>query len=267
MATELDYLKKIQKRIKEGYGQGEGKNYKPWIKVNQVPSRGRSSTPMGWITGREHHLLSDLETYYFFILQWSGVPTDIREQFPLLPIEETLDIAGEIGVPHPANPYKKYPEVMTTDFLINIGEQRIGRTAKYVKDLNSTRKIEKLEIERIYWERRGVNWGVVTEKEIDMTLVDNIMWVQGAFFVTDEQKANKLEKILRKNFCADIPLSDWAMEMDTKLGQDEGTSLLLVRHFIAHKKWAVDMGSRIIPSKPLTIISFNPDSEKLSIGG
>jgi len=47
--------------IKEGRGQGNGKDYKPWFTVRDVPSEGRSHRLFGHITHRTHHLLSDLE--------------------------------------------------------------------------------------------------------------------------------------------------------------------------------------------------------------
>lgn len=36
-----------------------------------------------------HHFLSKLETNYFYWLDWSPIVSDIREQYPLLPLEET----------------------------------------------------------------------------------------------------------------------------------------------------------------------------------
>lgn len=33
----------IQRKLKEGRGLGRGKDYKPWLMVHDVPSRGRSS--------------------------------------------------------------------------------------------------------------------------------------------------------------------------------------------------------------------------------
>jgi len=144
--SDMNYLEEIQKKIKKGRGQGEGENYIPWIKVNEVPSKGRSTTCTGWINTREHHFLSELETSYFLVLQWSDIVTDIREQFPLLPVEETLQIAENLRIKHPTHPYKKNAEVMTTDFLINIENKKIARTIKYSRDLNSNRKLEKLKL-------------------------------------------------------------------------------------------------------------------------
>ena len=66
MATEHQ-----QKRwIKEGRGQGNLKDYKPWITIRDVSSKGRSHRVFGHTTKRTHHLLSDLELAIFLLLDW-----------------------------------------------------------------------------------------------------------------------------------------------------------------------------------------------------
>ena len=55
-------------RIKEGRGQGHGKDYIPWLTVQEVPSSGRSHRIYSHKTGRVHHLLSDLELAVFLSL-------------------------------------------------------------------------------------------------------------------------------------------------------------------------------------------------------
>src|SRR5689334_20740718 len=107
---------KISKWIAEGRGTGRGKNYKPWLTIHDVASRGARTRDKGLKTGRLHHLLSFLELYYFLILEWCPSVVDIREQYPLLPLEETLYIAKELGIKHPA-PYGQ-PIVLTIDFMV-----------------------------------------------------------------------------------------------------------------------------------------------------
>jgi hypothetical protein len=74
---------KLVRFTKEGRGQGTGGNYKPWLTIQDVPSRGRAARPTGWKTGRVHHFLSDIETAVFYLLDWEDHVLDIREQFPL----------------------------------------------------------------------------------------------------------------------------------------------------------------------------------------
>ena len=67
---------KIQRWIEEGRGQNEGAAYKPWLTVRDVPSLGFSSRIQGWKTNRPHHLLSNHETDYFYIAEWSKTVVD-----------------------------------------------------------------------------------------------------------------------------------------------------------------------------------------------
>lgn len=81
-------------------------------------------------------MFSDLERNYFYYLDFADNVVDIREQFPLLPINETIIIAKELGIEHPRDPVTKEPIVMTTDFLITFKEQdgnivEKARTLKY----------------------------------------------------------------------------------------------------------------------------------------
>lgn len=112
----------IAKRLREGRGQGRKADYKPWLDVQQVPSLGLSERIKGWKSNRVHHLFSQLEVNYFYALEWSETVMDIREQYPLLPLDETLDIAQACGFTHPTAPRTTQPIVMTTDFLLTIGQ-------------------------------------------------------------------------------------------------------------------------------------------------
>src|SRR5260370_38175893 len=169
--------------MREGKGQNEHAEYQPWVNVRDVSARGLSTRSKGWKTGRVHHFLSKLEKRYHYTLEWSKIVTDIREQYPLLQLEETLDIAKQCGFDHPAiqnkhDPKIREPIVMTTDFLVTlmIDGKRVerARTVKYADDLQSPRVLQKLEIERRYWEARGISWGIVTEHEIPGVLAANV---------------------------------------------------------------------------------------------
>lgn len=58
----------IDKRLKEGRGQGRGPDYKPFIYTRDVSSLGRSHRLFGSKCQRMHHLLSDLELAVFLSL-------------------------------------------------------------------------------------------------------------------------------------------------------------------------------------------------------
>jgi len=108
--------KLIKQRIKDGRGQGYGEKYQPWLRVQDVPSDGRSHRIFSHKTKRIHHLLSDLELATFLLFDWSESVLDIREQFPLIR-DDTRIIAQREGIKHPSA--QGVDLVMTTDFLID----------------------------------------------------------------------------------------------------------------------------------------------------
>ncbi|HTL89558.1 MAG TPA: TnsA endonuclease N-terminal domain-containing protein [Leptolyngbya sp.] len=266
-----------ENRLKEGRGHGKGAHYKPWLHIQDVPSQGLSSRIKGWKTGRTHHLLSELETSFFYVLEWSPVVLDIREQFPLLPLEETLAIAEQCGFAHPSNPRTREPIVMTTDFRVtvqqkaNIVEQ--ARAIKCVKDLQSQRVLEKLEIERCYWQKRDIDWGIVTERDIPSHVVRNIKWLHPFLHITDltslaPSDVSRISAVMVPMVLqSQDALADIATTCDERLGLAPGVSLSVARYLLANRFWRVDMNQPIHPNQRLVLLATMPvDTAQVSGG-
>lgn len=245
---------KIEKWIKEGRGSGMGVDYKPWLNIQDVSSLGRSTRLKGIKTGRQHEFLSDLERNYFYLTEFSDAVADIREQYPLLPLEETLVIADELGIKHPADPKTGEPIVMTTDFLltVNKGEDSVelARTIKMKDELLKERILEKFEIERVYWEKRGVDWGVVTELEIPKTLARNISYIHDyydiqqydAFQNIDWQTIEDLSmELLKRLLDKDSSIREITSVFDKEVHLPLGSGMTLFYHLLVQKIIQIDM--------------------------
>jgi hypothetical protein len=61
-----DGAQAIQRRLAEGRGQGRGRDYRPWLQIHDVPSRGLASRVRSPLNGRVYHLMSQLETDWFY---------------------------------------------------------------------------------------------------------------------------------------------------------------------------------------------------------
>jgi hypothetical protein len=263
----------IAQWVKEGRGSGEGIDYMPWLTIQDVPSRGRCHRVKGWKHGRVHHLLSDLEYYVFLIFEWARRVIDIREQFPLLPLEETLHIAERIGVRHPTDPRTRHPVVMTTDMLltVSVGLQRdyVPIAVKYEDELLKPRVLEKLEIERLYWEARGKVLGIPTERRVPTEFVRNVRWFHkyrnsSALYPLTEDAVDQIADLLTRTVLeTELPLRVITSASDRRLGLSLGTSLAVVRHLLASRRWEVDMTRRIRTDERLVLVNF-PRSENLS---
>lgn len=172
-----------QRWITAGYGQGEGKDYKPFMYVRDVPSLGTSSMVKSRITGRNHAYLSNHEFKVHLLAEYCRSTLDIREQFALLPWSETQSLALQLGIRHPTYPGTSTPTVLTTDLLLTLkrpdGKELVAISAKLKKDLTK-RNLEKLLLERVYWNRRGIRWILVTEDNVSEVLTSNLKFFEAA---------------------------------------------------------------------------------------
>ena len=197
----------IARHIKEGYGQGEGSSYKPWIRVQDVPSKGRSRKVIGIKSGRVHHFLSDLEYGYFLLLEFSDDVVDIREQFPLFATARARDVAADMGIQYPVFFGTQLPFVLTSDFVVTLrapdGRKSLAiRTCKYASDLSDPNKgrgtVEKLDLERALWaDQSQEDWKIVTEDLINPILKDNLEWLHKSNLTNNvEVESHLLERFI-----------------------------------------------------------------------
>ncbi|WP_404457139.1 TnsA endonuclease N-terminal domain-containing protein [Oceanobacillus kapialis] len=245
---------KVDKWIKEGRGTGSGVEYKPWLKIQDISSLGRSTRLKGIKTNRQHEFLSDLERNYFYISEFSDAILDIREQFPLLPQEETIVIADELGINHPADPKTGDPIVMTTDFLLTVGKGQnvfeVARTIKMKDELLKERVLEKFEIEREYWKRKDIDWSIVTEEEIPKTMARNISYIHDYYDIRDydvfeQMSSQHIEDIslslMQRLLNNKHSIRTITNEFDTDTHLPFGSGVTLFYHLIAQKIIAIDM--------------------------
>lgn len=242
----------IDHRLKEGRGQGAGSTYKPWLTIQDVPSQGLVHRVKGWTTGRVHHLFSNLERDTFYILDWSKQVRDIREQYPLLPLEETQAIADEMGVKHPKDPRTQQAIVMTSDFVVDIEDNshavRHVRTVKPADQLDKARVREKLEIERRYWQNREVDWGIITEHEIPAIQSSNIRLLHGyrqleVRFAEDINSNEVIQFLLNVQSLSRI--DDLVRRCDDMLRLPQGTALTVVYHLLASGRMTCNLAEEI----------------------
>ncbi len=164
-----------------------GRDYQPTLTIHSLNSKGQSARIYGIKTKRQHDLLSKNEQNYFYIAEYSDSVIDIREQFPMN-IDKTLLIAKQLGIEHPKDLKSQEPICMTSDFCITSKisgtTKDIIRTVKPATELVHHRTIEKYEIERTYWKNEGIDWGIVTDQEIDKMMAKNISTFRGAYDIS-----------------------------------------------------------------------------------
>jgi len=192
--------------------------------------------------------MSNQELAYFYILDWSDSVVDIREQYPLLDISCAKSIASQSGIKYPLDRVSGFPYILTCDFMITTIHGLKARTVKTSVELNNARTLEKLEIERRYWESKGIEWRIVTEKEISVNKSKIIEWLYSAEgFEIDEaspiaEAASMMVKML--STCI-LSVNEVSQLVEEEFLLSEGTGLLLFKHLALNKLISFDMEVRL----------------------
>lgn len=255
---------RIAKWWSEGRGSGRGKDYIPWLRIQDLSSRGRSSRMPGKTTGRTHELLSDLERAVLLELDGIESVVDIREQYPL-PQSSTLRLASQAGIRHPQ--FRGIDTVMTTDFVIDWKAGRrnemLAISVKYADGLGDHRTVEKLEIERRYWVEEGVRWIIVTELDLCSDKTALSLWGHGwhnfDHLDGDESywasRCDQLLAALAKNEQSS-PLLDVIRQLEDGRDFLPGDGMTVVRHLIASGKLELTVPGKFDPRAPVS--QFKP---------
>lgn len=150
--------------------------YKSAIKVSDFSSKGTVSRVFSKKTGRVHHLLSVLETNVFTLLDFNKNIIDINEHYELYDVRELiddLDIDFSSFKDKNKNDYK-----ISTTFLITLkNNEKVAISCKNYSELYKNNVQLYLEIQRRYWKRKNIEWGIVTNKDINEIKIKNIKWL------------------------------------------------------------------------------------------
>ena len=172
-----------EKLLADGFGIGEKEHYRPWIRIPDFASHGVSAAIPGITIKRIHEVLSGIETRAFLLAEFNRSVIDIREQFPLFPVDHLIALAERAGIVYPY--ISGTPYVLTTDLLLTMEvEGKISYVAVAVKPTEALRKksvLDNLELERLWWNSLGIQWVLATEIDLPEVLGDNLTWISHEF--------------------------------------------------------------------------------------
>ena len=245
-------IAKIHRKAAQGRGRGSGDSYKPGIYTYEIPSKGKVARVKGMTSGRVHHCLSSLEKRFLLLLDCDSLVSEIKEQY-LLPLEETLMIAAESKIRHPSA--DQCPSVMSTDFYYCRNGHWYAVAIKTTEDLKEKRTQEKLEIERMYWAKKGIPWKIVTEKEIPRQKATNLEWLYSGepieVLIPDEAFRKDLEEAFLELYDdLTIPFAEIIDTMESYCRLRPGTVLQMYKNLIRKDKIAVDLERPLYSGEP-----------------
>jgi hypothetical protein len=121
-----------------------------------------------------------------------------------------------------------------------------ARTIKMTAELENARTIEKLEIERRYWAKLGIDWKIVTENEISRQKAKNIEWLYTA---EGFDLAGRNEYELERIRCAMLNLlrlGDNSIIVTSRMVENDfllpaGAGLQIFKQLVLEKKLTIDL--------------------------
>ncbi|ENM6584226.1 Tn7 transposase TnsA N-terminal domain-containing protein [Vibrio alginolyticus] len=262
---KLESLKDFERALKNKYGIGQGSEYKPWLRTKDVKSKGKRSLIYGRKSQRDHHMMSLIESEHFHLAEFSRSVVDIREQFPIFPLNFTQKVAKTLGVEHPTHPHTKEPIIMTTDQLLTIDTpQGIMYHAVSIKpedESSNFRVAEKIDIERVCWELLGVKFRYFTGNELTRVQSSNLEWASSPF------RENPISFSFEQLDCAlsiinvgQFFIEDLCNQLTSMNVTSHDDALLLVRFLIADHLIEVDLSTNI-PGSGLIDVLYVTDHQ------
>ena len=247
----INTFESVSRKIYRGHGRGEGLHYIPWISGHEFASRGAFIRLMGRTVPRLYCFMSRLEADAFVIYDCMPDVSDILEQY-YLTLEETLEIADELHIRHPWS--GKYYNPVTTDLLIRKQDVWIARAVKSTRDLENERTLEKLEIERVYFTRRGIDWKIITERELNRNLVQNLHWLwygeSPELALPDHQLLCEAESMFFRLYNEDIlPFPRMVDQVESLFSLSPGVGICVFKSLIRRGIIQIDL------EKPLNMLN------------
>lgn len=192
----------------------------------------------------------------YYLLHWEDSVIDIREHFPLLDIEQVIKDKKGLDLEKFADKKTGTPYVFSTTFLVTVRiskneEFYIARSVKSAIELEKKHIIEKLELERRYWESKGIDWGIVTQKDIPVIKAKNIEWIYSVLENSEERgidnntKKDLSQELILKLMNSSNTVREIIAEFDNEFQLEKGTGLYIFKYLIATKSIKVDMEQKI----------------------
>lgn len=221
------------------------------LKVTTFSSKGRATRIYSYKTKRIHHLQSDNQLKVFLIFEWIDSIKDIKENIELKDLEETIYNVENLRLDKFKDKETGQLYQLHTNFLIKILKEReyeeIAISVKSLSELERKTVIEKLEIERRYWKAKNIKFYLITEKEIDNQMVENIRWCREALI--DKSIENKTEIAEKLYYFLQENKEEILLEVlngfDAEQDLKNGTALFMFRYLIAVKEIYINMKAKI----------------------
>ena len=235
--------KKLDARVAQGYGQGRGRNYKPWLLKGDISSKGVTTRLWSPKTARVHTFFSNVEKCAFLLGEFRADFEDYLEQGPM-ERELTMEIARELRISHPRYWGTKIVAVLTYDgLLFTHGKRPQLIDCKHSQTELTGRIEEQYALRHEYARRKEYIIKHVTNESYPWQLIHNLHWIRMSVlqlkhtrvsesdievccFTLFNELGNAIESSSRQ------ALREFLKKHDTQRGYVDGLSALALRRLM-----------------------------------
>jgi hypothetical protein len=213
---------------------------------------------MGILVPRRHHLLSIQERIYFFLLEQEPDVIDIREQFPILQLNATLQLCGELEIRHTRK--GRYPEPFTLDFLVTrrtpSGVVFEGRSVKTPSDAEDPDIRRRLKVEHRWCDQHSIDWKLISSPSFNAELLSRLTFIRSWSrhgLIPDRFRADTFSETFLNGYQANATLQSQIATCAKKLGLGYHPSIDEFRYCAWTRRIPVDLQSRLALNIPVTL--------------
>jgi len=154
---------------------------------------------------------------------------------------------------------------MTVDFLLTVCEQGkttcVALNAKVDEEAEDARSIEKLEIQRTYFEKFELQHHLVYRSRIPKGVVNNLHWIRNAQLEDGELEdqpglfeslKTAMSRELSRLPDASTSLADYCNQFDAQHGLRPGTGLRVARMLIQERCLMANLKAQDLAREPLS---------------
>lgn len=207
------------------------------------------------------YLMSDLEKKVYYTLRSRPDIVEIFEQYPLLPLSETEELCIKYGIRHPRKQGSKYNNTMSTDFLILQKDEDgnvkfVACAVKPSSKLKNKRVKEKIFIEEKYWERCGIEFGVMTEKDVDSVYVKNVILCRSGYIGLGDRGVYDCIKYLIVNNLIEVNMYE-KIDIDRIAADIKRGEIKVEKSLFIDKRYIDDQRREMVTISEIRDILFN----------
>jgi hypothetical protein len=253
----------LRSRVRRGLGIGVGAGYRPWCQIRGSGIKGTGAGVLGVKIPRPYELLSEKETTYFYLTERQRAVVDIREHWPILDLERTLQLSRAYGINHPM--HDDMPEPLTLDFLIT-ERSEAGLTYRAsclspVSESHTERGERLLQVQYRWCQENGISWFRVDTSQFNRLILHNLRYIRSWFrhrYCVDEITADAYAATFLAAYQRNIPLHMLLATVAQHIHQSETAALDTFLYCAWSDRIPIALTRRVAINAPI-VLSMAPN--------